>query len=66
MERSELADQLNDPKDPLVVLILLADVSIVGLNLHRACSTIYVTTILRNFASEIHLWGRVVRVRKHR
>ena len=61
-ERSKLADEFNDPNSSLVVLILLADVSIVGLNLHESCSTVFVMTILRNLASEVQLWGRGLRV----
>ena len=48
----------NSPKyiqSSLSVLILLVDVSIVGLNLHEACSIVYVMTILRNLASEVQL-----------
>lgn len=61
-ERSELAAEFNDSKSTLKVLILLADVSIVGLNLHRACSTVFLTSIMRNLAQEIQLWGRAIRV----
>lgn len=61
-ERSQLAQEFNDPKSDLIVLILLADVSIVGLNLHVSCSTVFIMSILRNLASEIQLWGRVIRV----
>ena len=64
-QRAALADQFNDEKSDLQVLILLADVSIVGLNLHRACNMAFVMTIFRNLALEIQLWGRVNRVMSH-
>ena len=61
-ERPDLATDSNDPKNPLQVLILLADVSIVGLDLHWACSTVFLMSTLRNMASEVQLWGRLIRV----
>lgn len=61
-ERSTLGEKFNDPQSDIQVLILLADVSIVGLNLNLACSTVFIMTILRNLAQEIQLWGRIIRV----
>lgn len=61
-QRSDVAKKFNNPKSDLQVLILLADVSIVGLNLQEACSAVYLTSI--NLASEIQLWGRAIQVRR--
>lgn len=45
-----LAERFNSHQDPLTFLILSADVSIVGLNLHHAHAIVYLTSILKNLA----------------
>lgn len=62
-ERSDMADRFNNPSSDLTVPVLLADVSIVGLNLHESCNTVFLMSIFRNLALEIQCWGRANRVR---
>ena len=49
-QKSELAGEFNDPKSSLKVLVLLYDVTAASLNLYRACSNVFLTTIARNFS----------------
>lgn len=62
-ERSDMADRFNNPSSDLTLLILLADVSMVGLNLHESCNTVFLMSIFRNLALGIQCWSRANRIR---
>ena len=61
-KRSDIAAKFNDPESLSQVSILLADVPIVAPNLHRACSIVFLTSILSNMTPEVQLWGQVIKV----
>ena len=61
--RSSLVDLFNDPQSSLKILILLLDVSAVGLNLHVCCDRMVATALAKSYAQQAQAMGRIDRVR---
>ncbi|KAL4938301.1 hypothetical protein BDV06DRAFT_226110 [Aspergillus oleicola] len=59
--RSQMVDLFNDPNSALKVLIKLFDVGAVGLNSHKACNRVVITSLPRSRAQESQLAGRASR-----
>lgn len=60
--KGEIVDLFNNAKSTLKVLIMLYDVGAVGLNLHKACNRVVISSIPRSRSMEIQLAGRASRV----
>ena len=62
LERVNLVKRFSDPKDSLLILIIMYQVSAQGVNLDRCCCRVLVATPAINTPSEIQAWSRVIRV----
>ncbi|KAI9376376.1 hypothetical protein BJX61DRAFT_490486 [Aspergillus egyptiacus] len=60
--KSQMVDLFNDPQSSLTVLIMMYDVAAVGLNLHKACNRVLITSLPRSRAQESQLAGRALRI----
>jgi hypothetical protein len=60
--KSELVDLFNDPESTFKVLIMMFDVGATGLNLHKACNRVLITSVARSYAQESQVAGRALRV----
>jgi len=60
--KADLCDMFNDPKSTLRVMIILFDVSAVGLNLHKACDRMVALATGRSEAQNGQAKGRIDRV----
>ncbi|QKX54988.1 uncharacterized protein TRUGW13939_02078 [Talaromyces rugulosus] len=60
--KSLMVDMFNDAKSSLKVLIMLYDVGAVGLNLHKACNRVLISSIPRSRCQESQLAGRALRI----
>lgn len=61
-ERINLISRFNNPKDSLVVLVIMHSVSSQGVNLDKSCSRVIVVTNAPNAPLEWQSWGRIIRV----
>lgn len=61
-DRVNLVKRFNDPKDDLLILIIMYQVSAQGVNLNPCCCRVIITTPAINAPSEIQAWSRVIRV----
>lgn len=61
-ERIALVKRFNDSSNPLLVLVIMYQISAQWVNLDACCSRAIIATPATNAPSEIQAWSRIIRI----